>query len=54
MTDNPRILAARDREAYGWKLDKLTGSQHAEIAARRAAWAEFCKAKRDESLKGKG
>jgi hypothetical protein len=36
MTQDPRILAARDREAYGWKLDSLSDLQHEEAAARRA------------------
>jgi hypothetical protein len=40
MTDNPRILSARAREAYGWKLDQMTSLQHDETAARRAQSAE--------------
>jgi hypothetical protein len=43
MTDNPRILAARDREAYGWKLDSLSDLQHEEAAARRADWLRIDK-----------
>jgi hypothetical protein len=39
MTDR-KILAARDREAYGWKLDQMTSLQHEETAARRAQSAE--------------
>jgi hypothetical protein len=51
MTDNPRILAARDRESYGWKLDSLSNLQHEEAAARRADCARIYKRNSKEALR---
>jgi hypothetical protein len=51
MTQDPRILATRDREAYGWKLDSLSDSQHEEAAARRADWARIDKRNSKEALR---
>jgi hypothetical protein len=36
MTQDEKALTARDREAYGWKLDAISSAQHEKIAASRA------------------
>jgi hypothetical protein len=51
MTQDPKILAARDREAYAWKLDSLSNLQHEEAAARRADWARIYKRNSKEELR---
>jgi hypothetical protein len=51
MTQDTRILAARDRDVYGWKLDSLSDLQHEEAAARRADWARIDKRNSKEALR---
>jgi hypothetical protein len=50
MSQDERALTARDREAYGWKLDAISSAQHEKIAARRADLARLADRNSPEKL----